>query len=192
MFPSICFRSFVPRFGLCRLRSIGSTEHISLTGRETLPPKDLPPLVKGPSWARSVPARSRHVLKARLGGTSWHRRSACWPEGYSDPHCHSALGVQFRVGGTATRARAYRFGTFDVKWQCGWRCPVRSPPSGSVGGTATRAWAYRLGTLDVEWQCEWHCHSAMSVPFALPLALERSDAVRSVPLGSEYYTATRP
>ena len=32
----------------------------------------------------------------------------------------------------------------------------------------------------------------MSVPFALPLALERSDAVRSVPLGSEYYTATRP
>jgi len=32
----------------------------------------------------------------------------------------------------------------------------------------------------------------MSVPFALPLALERSDAVRSVSLGSEYYTATRP
>ena len=62
MFPSICFRSFVPRFGLCRLRSIRSTEHISLTGRETLPPKDLPPLVEEPSWARPGLARSRHVL----------------------------------------------------------------------------------------------------------------------------------
>ena len=41
--------------------------------------------------------------------------------------------------GTATRARAYRFGTFDVKWQCGWRCPVRSPPSGSVGGAVPYA-----------------------------------------------------
>ena len=39
---------------------------------------------------------------------------------------------------TATRARAYRLGTLDVKWQCESRCLVRSLPSGSVGGTATR------------------------------------------------------
>ena len=174
MFPSICFRSFVPRFGLCRLRSIRSTEHISLTGRETLPPKDLPPLVEEPSWARSVLARSRHVLKARLGGTSWHRRSACWPEGHSDPHCHSAPSVQFRVSGTATRPWAYHLGTLDVEWQCETHCPVRPPSSGSVSGTATRPWAYHLGTLDIEWQCETHC------------------PVRSPSSGSVSGTATRP
>ena len=67
---------------------------------------------------------------------------------------------------TATRSRAYRFGTFDVKWQCGWRCPVRSPPSGSVGSTATRPWA---------------CSPVWA---ALPLGAERTVLVRSTSSGS--------
>ena len=33
---------------------------------------------------------------------------------------------------TATRPRAFRFGTLDIEWQCTELCPVRSPPSGSV------------------------------------------------------------
>ena len=49
-----------------------------------------------------------------------------------------------------------------------------------------------LGTLTVEWQCESHCHSASIVPFALPLGLDRTDAVRSPSSGSVGYTATRP
>ena len=129
--------------GLTESRSIRSTEHISLTGRETLPPKDISPLVEEPSWARPGPARSRHVLKARLGGTSWHRRSACWPEGHLDPHCHSAPSVQPRVSGTATRPWPYHLGTLDIEWQCETHCPVRPPSSGSVSGTATRPRAYR-------------------------------------------------
>ena len=77
-------------------------------------------------------------------------------------------------GRTATRPWAYRLGTLDIEWQCGMRCPVRSPPSGSVRCTATRPRAYRT-----------HCHSPLGVPIryarcrvavndALPLALERT------------------
>ena len=47
-------------------------------------------------------------------------------------------------------------------------------------------------TLDTEWQCESHCHSTLNVPDALPLAPDRTDAVRSMPSGSEGGTATRP
>ena len=58
---------------------------------------------------------------------------------------------------TATRARAYRFDTFDVKWQCKSHCHSALSVQPRVGGTATRGRAYRFGTFDVKWQCGWRC-----------------------------------
>jgi len=63
-------------------------------------------------------------------------------------YVHRRVAVQLilplgseRTDHTATRPSAYRFGTLDAVWQCGWHCPVRSPSSGSATYTATRAWA---------------------------------------------------
>ena len=86
-----------------------------------------------------------------------------------------------RTGRTATRPPAYRTHCHSTPIVPIRYARCRLAVHGALPSTFTG-----------EWQCEWHCHSAMSVPFAPPLALERSDAVRSVPLGSEYYTATRP
>ena len=56
---------------------------------------------------------------------------------------------------TATRAWAYRLGTFNVEWQCESHCHSALSVQSRAGGTATRPWAYRFGTFDVEWQCGW-------------------------------------
>ena len=85
-------------------------------------------------------------------------------------HCHSALSVQSRAGGTATRARAYRFGTFNVEWQCGRHCHSALSVQSRAGSTATRARAYRS-----------HCHSGLG----------RTASVRSTSSGSVGGTATR-
>ena len=49
------------------------------------------------------------------------------------------MSVQLLVVGTATRAWTYRFGTFDVEWQCGWHCHSALSVQSRVVGTATRA-----------------------------------------------------
>ena len=82
------------------------------------------------------------------------------------------------------------------------RLRVRSPsrpalplaPERSVSYVHHRVAVYGAlpSTLTAEWQCEVHCHSLPSVPAALPLGPERTDAVRSMPSGSEKRTATRP
>ena len=53
-------------------------------------------------------------------------------------------------------------------------------------------WDALSGTFTAEWQCESHCHSLPGELVALPLASDRTDAVRSMPSGSEGGTATRP
>mgnify|MGYP000901632591 CR=1 FL=1 len=144
-----------------------------------------------------------------LGAHPGTGHSARRPEGRPDLHCHSGLSVRprchsglnapcphvhrrvavqtilplalERTDRTATRPRAYRFGTLDAIWQCKLHCHSTPSVRPRVGGTATRARAYRS-----------HCHSGPNVPpphvhrrvavqTILPLTLERTDR-----------TATRP
>ena len=58
-----------------------------------------------------------------------------------------------RTDRTATRPRAYRFGTLDAIWQCKLHCHSTLSVQPRVDDTATRARTFHHHTFTAEWQC---------------------------------------
>ena len=105
--------------------------------------------------------------------------TAAGPESVpASKHCHSPLSVPPR--------------TFTTEWQCETHCHSTLIVPMQYARRRVAVYGAPLSTLTTEWQCETHCHSPLNVPDALPLAPDRTNAVRSPPSGSEGGTATRP
>ena len=85
-------------------------------------------------------------------------------------HCHSAPSVPRSHPFTATRPRAYRFGTLTPVWQSRPHCHSAPSVPRPHPVTATRhrtdrshchsALNVTCSTFTGEWQCEMRCHSA--------------------------------
>ena len=129
-------------------------------------------------WQCKLHCHSTLSVQPRVGDTATRARayrSYCHSGlNVPPPHVHRRVAVQTilplapeRTDRTATRPRAYRFGTFDAIWQCKLHCHSAPSVRPRVGGTATRPRAYRS-----------HCHSGLNVPRP---HVHRRVAVHAVP-----------